>query len=118
MTTNRTSGSALVFSAEIGTWIELFVAGFQSAKTRVNYQANLRAWFHWADGRGTDGLAAQRADVEAHIRCLEQRGYAPNTICQRVATLSSFYRSAVGEGRVAGNPVEGARCYAIATGDA
>jgi integrase/recombinase XerD len=33
----------------------------------------------------------------------------PNTICQRVATLSSFYRWAASEGHVAGNPVAGAR---------
>ena len=97
------------FSDEAGVLIEVFVAGFQSAKTRSNYQANLRGWFRWADAGGIDGLAALRADVEAHIRHLENCGYAPNTFCQRVATLSSFYRWAVSEGQVAGNPVEGAR---------
>jgi integrase/recombinase XerD len=85
--------------------IEVFVAGFQSAKTRCNYRANLRAWFGWTDAGGMDGLAAERPHIEAQIRHLEQRGYAPNTICQRVASLSSFYRWAVGEGHVAANPV-------------
>ena len=82
--------SLTVFSDEAGVLIELFVAGFQSAKTRGNYRANLRGWFRWAEAGGFDGLVARRADVQAHIRHLEQCGYAPNTICQRVATLSSF----------------------------
>jgi integrase/recombinase XerD len=109
VTTLDRPDSATVLPEETATLMEVFVAGFQSAKTWSNYRANLRAWFGWADAGGVDGLAAQRAHVEAHIRHLEQCGYAPNTICQRVATLSSFYRWAVGEGQAAANPVEGAR---------
>ena len=70
---------------------------------------NLRAWFGWTDAAGIDGLDAQRPHVETHIRHLEQCGYAPNTIRQRITTLSSFYRWAAGEGHVAGNPFAGAR---------
>lgn len=109
MTTLDRPDSTTVLPEETAALIEVFVAGFQSAKTRCNYRANLRAWFGWAHAGGVDGLAAQRADVEAYVRHLEQCGYAPNTICQRVATLSSFYGWAVGEGHVAGNPVAGAR---------
>ena len=109
MTTLDRPDSTTVLPEETAALIEVFVAGFQSAKTRCNYRANLRAWFGWADAVGIDGLAAQRPHVEAHIRHLEQRGYAPNTICQRIASLSSFYQWAVSEGHVAGNPVAGAR---------
>jgi site-specific recombinase XerD len=45
--------------------------------------------------------------VETYVRHLEQAGYAPNTICQRIATLSSFYRWTVGEGHLAANPGRG-----------
>jgi integrase/recombinase XerD len=43
------------------------------------------------------------------VRDLEAAGYAPNTICQRIATLASFYRWAVSNGQITSNPVEGAR---------
>ena len=109
MTTLDHPDSTTVLPEEAAALIEVFVAGFQSAKTRCNYRANLRAWFAWAHAGGIDGLAAQRPHVEAHIRHLEQCGYAPNTICQRVATMSSFFRWAVSKGHVAGNPVAGAR---------
>jgi integrase/recombinase XerD len=109
VTTLEAPCSATVLPDEASAVIEVFVAGFQSAKTRSNYRANLRGWFRWTDAGGIDGLDAQRGSLEAYIRHLEAAGYAPNTICQRIATLASFYRWAVGEGQVAGNPVEGAR---------
>jgi hypothetical protein len=40
---------------EVAALIEVFVAGFQSGKTRANYRANLRAWFAWAHAGGIDG---------------------------------------------------------------
>jgi integrase/recombinase XerD len=86
-----------------------FVAGFRSAKTRSNYTAKLRDWFAWTAGVGIEPCQAQRRDVEAYIGHLEDAGYAPNTLCQRIATLSSFYRWAVAEDHLTRNPVEGAR---------
>ena len=86
-----------------------FVAGFRSAKTRSNYTANLRDWFGWTEAAGIEPCQVQRRDVEAYVSRLEEAGYAPNTICQRIATLSSFYRWAVAEDHLARNPVEGAR---------
>lgn len=77
------SDSATKLREETAALIGAFLARFQSAKTRANYRANLRAWFPWTDAAGVDGLAARRAHVEAHIRHLELCGYAPNTICQR-----------------------------------
>ena len=92
---------------EAARLIEAFVAGFRSAKTRTNYEANLRAWFRWTAQIRVGELEAERGHVETYVRHLEQAGYAPNTICQRIATLSSFYRWTVGEGHLAPNPVEG-----------
>lgn len=86
-----------------------FVAGFRSAKTRSNYTANLRDWFAWIEATAIGPWEAQRRDVETYVGRLEQAGYAPNTICQRIATLSSFYRWAVAEDHLPRNPVEGAR---------
>ena len=86
-----------------------FVAGFRSPKTRSNYAANLRDWFAWTKTTGIEPCQAQRRDVEAYVSRLEEAGYAPNTICQRIATLSSFYRWAVAEDHLTRNPVEGAR---------
>jgi hypothetical protein len=71
--------------------IDAFVVGLQSAKTRSNCQANLRAWFCWKGAGGIDALAVERAHVEAYVRDLEAAGNAPNTIRQRIATLASFY---------------------------
>lgn len=86
-----------------------FVAGFRSAKTRSNYTANLRDWFAWTEATAIGPWQAQRRDVEAYVGRLEEAGYAPNTICQRIATLSSFYRWAVAEDHLTRNPVESAR---------
>ena len=86
-----------------------FVAGFHSTKTRSNYSANLRDWFAWTEATGTEPCQIQRRVVEAYVGRLEEAGYAPNTICQRIATLSSFYRWAVAEDHLTRNPVEGAR---------
>jgi site-specific recombinase XerD len=58
---------------------------------------------------GVQPLKVQRGHVEGYVRHLEDDGYAPNTICQRISTLSSFYRWAVTEQHLAANPVEGAR---------
>ena len=98
-----------LFSDEVGRLLDAFLAGFGSAKTRSNYQVNLRSWFRWIGQIGVDVLGAERGHVETYVRYLEQDGYAPNTICQRIATLSSFYRWAVREGRLAANPVAEAR---------
>ena len=92
-----------------GRLIDAFVTGFRSAKTRSNYRANLSAWLRWTAEIGVNGFAVERCHVEAYVGHLEQVGYAPNTICQRIATLSSFYRWALIEGHLPGNPVEGAR---------
>lgn len=89
--------------------IATFVTGFRSAKTRSNYTANLRDWFAWTEATAIGPWQAQRRDVEAYVGRLEEAGYAPNTICQRIATLSSFYRWAVAEDHLTRNPVEGAR---------
>lgn len=97
------------FSEEDGRLIDAFVTGFRSAKTRSNYRANLSAWLRWTAEIGVNVFAVERGHVETYVGHLEQAGYAPNTICQRIATLSSFYRWAVNEGHLAGNPVEGAR---------
>ena len=85
------------------------MAGFRSAKTRSNSTASLREWFAWTEAMGIDPCHVQRRDVEAYVDRLEQAGYAPDTICQRIATLSSFYRWAVAEDCLTRNPVEGAR---------
>lgn len=76
-----------------------FVTGFRSAKTQANYAANLRSWFTWTRAAGRDPLGLGRRDVEAYIQRLEDAGYAANTVCQRISTLSSFYRWAVAEPR-------------------
>jgi integrase/recombinase XerD len=86
-----------------------FVAGFRSTKTRSNYTANLRDWFAWIEATGITPSQVQRRDVEAYVGRLEEAGYAPNTICQRIASLSSFYRWAVAEEHLPRNPVESAR---------
>lgn len=86
-----------------------FVTGFRSAKTRSNYTTNLRDWFTWTEATGIEPCQVQRRDVEAYVGRLEEAGYAPNTICQRIATLSSFYRWAVAGDHATRNPVDGAR---------
>lgn len=92
MTTIKNEEPEGVFSEEGGRLIDAFVTGFRSVKTRSNCRANLRDWMRWTARIGVDAGQAERLHVEAYIRHLEERGYAPNTICQRVATLSSFYR--------------------------
>ena len=101
-----------------------FVAGFRSATTRSDCTANRRDWFAWTEATaieptgveptgieptGIEPCQVQRRVVEAYVGRLEEAGYAPNTICQRLATLSSFYRWAVAEDHLPRNPVDGAR---------
>ena len=86
-----------------------FGAGFRSPKTRSDDTANLRDWFAWAEATRIEPRQVKRREVQAYVSRLEEAGYAPNAICQRIATLSSFSRWAVAEGHLTGNPGEGAR---------
>ena len=51
----------------------------------------------------------RRADIEGYARQLEAQGLAPATVNRRLATITGFYRWALDEGLVTGNPAGNVR---------
>ena len=86
-----------------------FLAAYSAPTTRAAYARDLEAWFGFCGEHRLDPLDARRAVVDAYARTLDEQGLAPATIARRLASLSSFYRYAVGEGLLTASPVEHVR---------
>lgn len=86
-----------------------FVAGYASAATRVAYRSDLSLWLAYCRGQGRDVLEVRRADIEGYARRLEADGLAAATVNRRLATITGFYRWALDEGLVTGNPAGNVR---------
>lgn len=90
-------------------YIGEFVAGYASAATRTAYRSDLSLWFSHCRHHRHDLFEVRRADIEGYARHLEARGRAAATVNRRLATITGFYRWAVDEGLVAGNPAGNVR---------
>jgi integrase/recombinase XerD len=70
-----------------------------SPLTRAMYAKALDDFFAWWEGQGRPPFA--RATVQAHRASLEQRGYSPSTINQRLAAIRKLAREAALNGILA-----------------
>jgi integrase/recombinase XerD len=86
-----------------------FVAGYASAATRAAYRSDLSLWLAHCQGQGRGLFEVRRADIEGYARRLEADGLAPATVNRRLATITGFYRWALDEGLVVGNPAGNVR---------
>ncbi|MHA7261936.1 tyrosine-type recombinase/integrase [Arthrobacter sp. TMN-37] len=83
------------------------IAGWQLAQSSPHtlraYTRNLTDFAGWLDGHGLDLLGATRTVIDGYRHTLTG---APATVARKLAAVSSFYRFAMSEGAVPGNPVE------------
>jgi len=86
-----------------------FVAGYGSAATRAAYRSDLSLWLAYCRGQCRELFEVRRADIEGYARRLEADGLAPATVNRRLATITGFYRWALDEGLVGGNPAGNVR---------
>ena len=94
------AGAALVPVSE--TWAavrRLALDAVASPLTRAMYAKALDDFFFWWEGQGRPPFA--RATVQAHRVWLEQRGYSPSTINQRLAAIRKLAREAALNGVLA-----------------
>lgn len=99
-TTDR--DNAVVHIAEL-------VDGYASTATRTAYRSDLSLWQAYCSELGRGLFEVRRAEIEAYARHLEAEGLAPATVNRRLATITGFYRWALDEGLVAGNPAGNVR---------
>lgn len=78
----------------------------RAPNTRAAYRADLDCWSGWCDAAGIDPLGAQRADVQAYVDHLRDRGRAPATIKRQLTALRGAYRWGVAENVLERNPAE------------
>ena len=78
---------------------KLLLDAVRSPITRVMYAKALDDFFFWWEEQGRPPFA--RATVQAHRVSLEQRGYSPSTINQRLAAIRKLAREATLNGMLA-----------------
>ncbi len=76
-----------------------------SQRTLESYRRDLAQFFAWLNGRGSDPLAAGKADIEQFLahRTLGQ-GVAARSLARQLSALKRFYRHCLREGRKADDP--------------
>ncbi len=90
------------------TWRDRWVEAKRSLRTRETYSRGIDGWFAWCDRNGIDVWRAEQHDVDRYRNGLAA-GYGPASIRRELATVSSFYRHVLRNGRPAPferNPVE------------
>lgn len=76
-----------------------------SAKTRANYEMDLRQFHAWLRTvQVPHMLAADRTHVQMYVRHMEQRRLAPATINRRIGTVRGLFKYAVIDDLVAKDP--------------
>src|SRR3954447_4855709 len=73
--------------------------------TRAMYGKALDDFFHWWEGESRPPFA--RATVQAHRAFLEEKGYSPSTVNQRLAAIRKLAREAALNGLLAGEIAAG-----------
>ena len=63
------------------------------------YGRDLRALAKWAEGRGTDLMALQPADLVEYMGALRGQGLSARSTARAVHAARGFFRFAVREGR-------------------
>lgn len=106
--------------------VSSWLSGYDNARTRWGYAADLAAWLNWCASYGYDPLRAQPAYVQCWAQEAERAGTKPSTITRRVAALSSWYRYLASHGQggrvringVVSRPLRGRSTTGLSPGDA
>lgn len=80
-----------------------------SAHTRLNYRIDLQDFFEFMKQDSTPVERADRLKMRSYLAHASSKGYAKRTVARKLATLRSFYRYFVREGRMAKNPMAAIR---------
>jgi integrase/recombinase XerC len=80
-----------------------------SPGTRQEYRRNVSEFLIFLKSRGADWRAPDRAASRAWLAALADRNLAASSVGGRLAAARSFYRYAIREGLVAGDPLAGVR---------
>lgn len=80
-----------------------------SAHTRLNYRIDLKDFFEYLRQDGTAPESADRIKMRSFLAYAASKGYAKRTLARKLATLRSFYRYFVREGRMTKNPMTAIR---------
>lgn len=80
-----------------------------SAHTRLNYRIDLRDFFEFLKADATPPERADRLKMRSYLAHAAGKGYAKRTLARKLATLRSFYRYFVREGRMTKNPMSSIR---------
>lgn len=80
-----------------------------SVHTRLNYRIDLRDFFEFMKLDATPPDRADRLKMRSYLAHAASKGYAKRTLARKLATLRSFYRYFVREGRMAKNPMSAIR---------
>ncbi|RSS04106.1 tyrosine-type recombinase/integrase [Streptomyces sp. WAC00469] len=103
------TGTVITHRPDTATWLGLVDAwlnSHRSERTRAGYLREIRLWSQFCEQRGIAPLEAQRPDVEAYLRHLEDRGESPRTRARRLSALSSAFQYAVSVDTLRTNPAE------------
>lgn len=84
--------------------VQVWLDSYRSENTRDAYRRDLRRWFEWCRGDGTDPGTARRADVDGYARDLDEEDLSSATKARRLAAVSSFYTYWMVEGVLDRNP--------------
>jgi integrase/recombinase XerD len=93
------SSTAVVPGPDFGGLCDLVLNAVSSPITRQMYARALHDFFAWWEGQGRP--AFQRSVVQAHRTWLEERGYTPSTVNQRLAAIRKLAREAAANGWLA-----------------
>lgn len=96
-------------SADPATWLRRFLEAIRAERdaadnTLAAYARDLADFADFLRPRGLDFAAATRADVEAYLVDLDNRGMADATRARRLSAIRQFYRFAFTEGWRADDP--------------
>ena len=76
-------------------------------QTRVHTESDLRAYLVWCRERGVEPLSASRAQIELHVRWMQEiRHLQPSTVSRRVSVMAGFYRTCVIDQVILASPAD------------
>ena len=91
----------------LGAWLDhLRVERGLAENTLVAYERDLAELQAWAEGRGRPLLGLTQADLALFLGSLRQRGLSPRSQARHLFSARAFFRFALREGLVEGDPME------------
>ncbi|MBR5586789.1 MAG: tyrosine-type recombinase/integrase [Clostridia bacterium] len=78
-----------------------------SANTVASYIRDLKKFNAFISAEGKDFLTVSKKTVNSYISAMQQDGQAASSVLRSIASLRSFYRYLIDNGRLSENPVDG-----------